>query len=88
MEKVTFRALVVEKAEDKQFLRSIRERSLDDLPAGDLVVQVHYSSLNFKDALSATGHPGVTRQFPHTPGIDAAGEVAVAADVDAEETGS
>jgi putative YhdH/YhfP family quinone oxidoreductase len=39
------------------------------------VVRVDYSSLNYKDALSATGHPGVTRQFPHTPGIDAAGEV-------------
>ena len=70
-----FKALVVTKISDKQFERSIRERSLDDLPPGDLVVQVLYSSLNYKDALSATGHPGVTRQFPHTPGIDAAGEV-------------
>lgn len=70
-----FKALVVEKTADKQFVREVRQRSIDDLPAGDLVVQVHYSSLNYKDALSATGHPGVTRQFPHTPGIDAAGEV-------------
>lgn len=70
-----FRALVVEKTDEKVFSRSIRERSMDDLPAGDLLVRVHWSSLNFKDALSATGHPGVTRQFPHTPGIDAAGEV-------------
>jgi putative YhdH/YhfP family quinone oxidoreductase len=70
-----FRALVVEKTDEKTFIRSIRERSMDDLPAGDLLVRVHWSSLNFKDALSATGHPGVTRQFPHTPGIDAAGEV-------------
>lgn len=70
-----FKALVVEKTADKQFVRDIRERSLDDLPPGDLVVRVHFSSLNYKDALSATGHPGVTRQFPHTPGIDAAGEV-------------
>jgi len=70
-----FKALVVEKTADKQFGREVRERSIDDLPPGDLVLQVHYSSLNFKDALSATGHPGVTRQFPHTPGIDAAGEV-------------
>jgi alcohol dehydrogenase len=37
---------------------------------------VHYSSLNFKDALSASGNRGVTRSFPHTPGIDAAGVVA------------
>src|SRR5450631_1778027 len=70
-----FRALVVEKTADKQIVRAIRERSISDLPPGDLLVRVHYSSLNYKDALSATGHPGVTRQFPHTPGIDAAGEV-------------
>jgi acrylyl-CoA reductase (NADPH) len=70
-----FRALVVEKTADKQIVRAIRERSISDLPPGELLVRVHYSSLNFKDALSATGHPGVTRQFPHTPGIDAAGEV-------------
>jgi len=70
-----FKALVVEKTADKQFVREIKERSFADLPEGDLLVRVHYSSLNYKDALSATGHPGVTRQFPHTPGIDAAGEV-------------
>lgn len=69
------KALVVEKTANKQFVRAIREREVNDLPPGDLVVRVHYSSLNYKDALSATGHPGVTRQFPHTPGIDAAGEV-------------
>jgi acrylyl-CoA reductase (NADPH) len=70
-----FKALVVEKTLDKQFVREIRERDFNYLPPGDLVVRVHYSSLNYKDALSSTGHPGVTRQFPHTPGIDAAGEV-------------
>lgn len=74
-EDMKFRALVVEKTADKRFLRTIRERSLADLPEGDLLVRVHYSSLNYKDALSATGHPGVTRHFPHTPGIDAVGEV-------------
>lgn len=71
----TFKALVVTKGEDKQFTRAIQERTIADLPPGDLLVRVRYSSLNYKDALSATGHPGVTRQFPHTPGIDAAGEV-------------
>jgi acrylyl-CoA reductase (NADPH) len=76
MDKSTqFKALVVEKTADGRFMREIRERRMDDLPPGDLVVRVNYSSLNYKDALSATGHPGVTRQFPHTPGIDAAGEV-------------
>jgi len=70
-----FRALVVEKTDDGQFVRKIRKRCIDDLPQGDLMVRVNYSSLNYKDALSASGHPGVTRQFPHTPGIDAVGEV-------------
>lgn len=70
-----FKAVVVKKTDHGEFVREIVERDLDGLPPGDLVVRVSYSSLNYKDALSATGHPGVTRQFPHTPGIDAAGEV-------------
>jgi len=70
-----FKALLVEQPEKNQFTRSIVTRSLDDLPEGDLVVRVAWSSLNYKDALSATGHPGVTRNFPHTPGVDAAGRV-------------
>jgi len=70
-----FKALLVEQPEPKTFTRTIVTRSLDDLPEGELVIRVAWSSLNFKDALSATGHPGVTRGFPHTPGIDAAGTV-------------
>jgi len=76
----TFRAMIVEETEPRKFTREIRDRSIDDLPAGDLLVKVHYSSLNYKDALSATGRPGVTRHYPHTPGIDAAGVVAACAD--------
>jgi len=49
--------------------------STADLPTGDVLIRVSHSSLNYKDALSASGNKGVTRQFPHTPGIDAAGEV-------------
>ena len=49
--------------------------STADLPAGDVLIRVSHSSLNYKDALSASGNKGVTRHFPHTPGIDAAGEV-------------
>ncbi|ABK98735.1 YhdH/YhfP family quinone oxidoreductase [Pelobacter propionicus] len=71
----TFKALLVIQPEKKVFTRTIVERQIDDLPAGELLVLVHYSSLNFKDALSAMGNPGVTRNYPHTPGIDAAGEV-------------
>jgi putative YhdH/YhfP family quinone oxidoreductase len=75
MQPQTFTALIVEESAPKTFTRRIGSRSLDELPAGDLLVRVHYSSLNYKDALSATGNPGVSRKFPHTPGIDAAGEV-------------
>ncbi len=72
----TFRALVVTETEPKTFVRKIETRSTADLPPGDLLIRVHYSSLNYKDALSASGNRGVTRTYPHTPGIDAAGVVA------------
>lgn len=49
--------------------------AFDQLPEGELLVQVAYSSINYKDALSATGNPGVTKRYPHVPGIDAAGVV-------------
>ena len=75
MPEQTFRAMIVEETEPVNYVREIRARKITDLPAGDLLVKVHYSSLNYKDALSATGRPGVTRHYPHTPGIDAAGVV-------------
>ncbi len=72
---MSFKALWVTENGDGKFERSIIERSIDDLPAGDVVIRVLYSALNYKDALSATGNKGITRKFPHTPGIDAAGIV-------------
>ncbi|RMF88123.1 MAG: acryloyl-CoA reductase [Nitrospinota bacterium] len=71
----TFTAYLVSKTAENTFVPAIVERPLEDLPAGDVLIRVAYSSLNYKDALSATGHPGVTRKFPHIPGIDAAGTV-------------
>jgi len=59
--------------EEGNFQQKIIERSTDDLPNYDTLVQVHYSSLNYKDALSIGGHKGITKNFPHQPGIDAAG---------------
>ncbi len=74
-----FKALRVSETVDKAgkatFKQSIETLDLNDLPAGDVLIKVAFSSLNYKDALSATGNRGVTRQFPHTPGIDAAGAV-------------
>jgi putative YhdH/YhfP family quinone oxidoreductase len=71
----TFKALVVNETPDKGFVREVTKRHLRDLPDGEVLVRVHYSSLNYKDALSATGNKGVTRRYPHTPGVDAAGTV-------------
>ena len=71
----TYPALVALENQERTFVQELQEKSIDDLPAGEVLIRVHYSSLNYKDALSATGHKGVTRNFPHTPGIDAAGIV-------------
>ena len=75
MSQDTFNAFVVTKTDDHQFTAGVVEKVLDNLPQGDVLIRVHYSSLNYKDALSANGHPGVTTKFPHVPGIDAAGTV-------------
>lgn len=69
-----FKAFVVNE-ENGKFIQRIVDRNLAELPSGDVLINVKYSSLNYKDALSASGNKGVTRKYPHTPGIDAAGLV-------------
>lgn len=69
-----FKALLVSET-DGQYQAAVTTRKIDDLPPGEVLIRVKYSSLNYKDALSASGNKGVTRTFPHTPGIDAAGVV-------------
>ena len=59
--------------DNKSFINSIEKRDISSLPDNDTLVKVKFSSLNYKDALSASGNKGVTRNYPHTPGIDAAG---------------
>lgn len=71
----TFRALRITEIEDGTFSRTIENMHFSDLPPGDVIIKVAYSSLNYKDGLSATGNKGVTKKYPHTPGIDAAGIV-------------
>jgi putative YhdH/YhfP family quinone oxidoreductase len=71
----TLRCFLVEKDPAGKVTRGVTTRPLADLPAGDVLVRVHYSSLNYKDALAAQAHPGVVRKLPHVPGIDAAGMV-------------
>ena len=59
--------------DNKSFINSIEKRDISTLPDNDTLIKVKFSSLNYKDALSASGNKGVTRNYPHTPGIDAAG---------------
>jgi putative YhdH/YhfP family quinone oxidoreductase len=74
-----YQALVV-RVEDNSVSRRVETCAVDDLPPGDVLIRVRYSSLNYKDALSANGNRGVTRHYPHTPGIDAVGEVVASTD--------
>jgi acrylyl-CoA reductase (NADPH) len=75
MELTSFKALIISETPEKQYIKTIAQRQISDLPAAEVLVKVHYSSLNYKDALSSVGNKGVTRNYPHTPGIDAAGVI-------------
>ena len=61
--------------DDAGFRAEMQTLTPADLPAGDTVVRVSHSSLNYKDGLAVTGKPGVLRSYPMTPGIDLAGTV-------------
>ena len=74
-----YNAFVVSQDDAGAFLGEVKTLNTQALPTGDVLIKVACSSLNFKDALSFSGNKGVTRQFPHTPGIDAAGEVVTSA---------
>jgi len=74
MESSYYKAFVIHE-KDGIFHQNIKVLSTDNLPVGDVLIKVHYSSINYKDALSAIGNKGVTKNYPHTPGIDAVGVV-------------
>lgn len=71
-----YRAYRVSELPDGTISTEIAELNTNTLASGEVLIRVLYSSLNYKDALSASGHKGITRKYPHTPGIDAAGIVA------------
>ena len=70
-----FKAFTIQEDNDGAFTSSIKRKDISSLPDGDLTIRVKYSSLNYKDALSSTGNKGITKSYPHTPGIDAVGVV-------------
>jgi acrylyl-CoA reductase (NADPH) len=78
----TFKALVLDQDNDKKTQAQIRQLSNDDLPAGDVLIAVDYSSLNYKDGLAVTGKGKIVRTWPMVPGIDLAGHVLESASAD------
>ena len=70
----TYKAYYVEEY-DEGFKSSITELPIPDLESDKVIIQVNYSSLNYKDALSASGNKGVTKVYPFVPGIDAVGTI-------------
>jgi acrylyl-CoA reductase (NADPH) len=69
-----FRAILVEKTDAGQATR-LADLDESSLPAGDVLLAVQRSTINYKDALALTGKAPVIRKFPMVPGIDGAGEV-------------
>lgn len=74
-ESTTYRALVVREVSDGSFSKKIETKKIKDLPAGEVLIKCAFAGLNYKDALSARGHKGISRNYPHTPGVDASGVV-------------
>ena len=70
----TFNALVATKEAGK-ITSAFQQLSREQLPPGDVLVRVSYSTLNYKDGLAVTGQPGIMRKFPMVPGIDFSGVV-------------
>jgi len=71
-----FNALVIDKSDDKKVTASVKQLEVDDLPEGNVTVDVTYSNLNYKDGLVLGGLGGLVRNYPHVPGIDFSGTVA------------
>ena len=69
-----YKAYLVEE-NNGEFIGSVKELDAPDLEEGRLLIKVKYSSLNYKDALAATGAKGVVRSYPFVPGVDVAGEI-------------
>ncbi|MDB5078984.1 MAG: quinone oxidoreductase [Chloroflexi bacterium] len=75
----SFRAFVVNKT-DEAFEAGVKELSKDALPAGDVLIKVVYSGINYKDGLASIPNGQVVRKYPFVPGIDLAGHVVESSD--------
>jgi len=77
-----FDCLMVRRDETNTVCAAVEPIAIDNLPPGDVLIRVAYSSLNYKDALACQAHPGIVRKLPHVPGIDSAGEVVASESTD------
>lgn len=73
---MTFNALLL----DQDMTLTIKEVSESDLPAGEVLVKIDYSTLNFKDGLIMNGLVKLVKEYPHVPGVDFAGTVEASQD--------
>ena len=71
----SFTAFLVKEKPPGNFIKQVEQVPFHFLPEHEVLINVQFSSLNYKDALSASGNKGITRNYPHIPGIDAAGYV-------------
>ena len=70
----TFKAFRTEET-NSGFVNSIKDIDYSTLDSAEVIVEVSYSGINYKDYLSSRGNKGITRNYPHTPGIDVSGVV-------------
>ncbi|MDX8044367.1 acryloyl-CoA reductase [Gracilibacillus sp. S3-1-1] len=80
----TFQALVVNKQEDT-FSVETKELNVNQLPEGEVLIQVHYSGINYKDSLATIPNGNIVRNYPMVPGIDLAGVVVSSDDPNFQE---
>ncbi|CQR46033.1 Putative quinone oxidoreductase YhfP [Paraliobacillus sp. PM-2] len=80
----TFRAYQLTK-ENEKVVGVVKELTIDDLPEGEVLIKVHYSSVNYKDAMANTDNSAIVKKYPFIPGIDLVGEVVESADDQFEE---
>lgn len=76
----SYRALWVTETAEGKFNREICDLPFSNLVDHGTFIKVQFSALNYKDGLSASGHKGITRKFPHTPGVDAVGVIVSCSD--------
>jgi acrylyl-CoA reductase (NADPH) len=77
-----FPCLMVRRQERGEIVAAVEEITVDQLPPGEVLIQVGCSSLNYKDALAVKGNPGVSGPLPNVPGVDCSGRVQASDDPD------